>query len=133
MKEPALIMDGKYLVKEKITYSNDGQCIALQNLCAQRKTFAAIHRGFCLLKQSFCQRYLLCLCLGANCKYFLNTLSHANSFPHECTNPTFVYALSGHEVTQKQEHIKVRFLLWYSLLKDRKQLGILHAKAMNAV
>lgn len=52
---PALIMDGQYLVKEKIIYSNYGQCIALQNLYVQRKKSAAIHRGFCLLKQSFCQ------------------------------------------------------------------------------
>ena len=40
----------------KILYSNYGQCTALQNLCVERKNSAAIHRGFWLLKQSFCQR-----------------------------------------------------------------------------
>lgn len=125
MRKPVLIWSRKnYIFQLWSAY-----CTA-KSLCRE-KEICCHPQGILFAETVFLPAIPPCLCLGDNYKYFLNTLSHANSFPHECTNPTFGYALSGQEATQKQEHIKARVFLRYSLVKGRKQLGILHAKAVH--
>lgn len=73
-------------------------CIA-KSLCRERHLLPSTGDSVCW--NSLPMWSLSCLYLRANYKYFLNMHSHPNNFPNECTNHTFGYALSDHEVIQK--------------------------------